>query len=132
MKRVGVHALLQLLVARAGIAPFPVALPLSSAAGPTGLYSFSGPGFCQASPVTNGDGIAPASKLVLDRDGYLYGTTARGGGSNGAGSIFRVSISGTFSNVRANPAAVLPRALNRRGKSMHSTNLMAGDGFKPF
>jgi uncharacterized repeat protein (TIGR03803 family) len=44
------------------------------------------------------DGAAPVSKLVQGRDGYLYGTTSQGGGSNacfnGCGVAFKMSLSG--------------------------------------
>src|ERR1700677_4906266 len=85
---VGIRALLfqslrerrrALLVLLAAIALCLLAFPAVSVAGPTVLYSFTAPTFPQASPVTNSDGIAPASRLVLGLDGNLYGTTRRGG-----------------------------------------------------
>ncbi len=88
----------------AAVASCMLALPDASTAGPTVLYSFTAPTFPGASPVTNGDGIAPASRPVLGSDGYLYGTTLHGG-ENGAGSIFRVSTGGAFSNLYSFPAA---------------------------
>ena len=49
------------------------------------LYSF-----------TNGvDGDSPQASLVFGNDGNLYGTTIDGG-TNGTGSIFRISTSGSF------------------------------------
>jgi uncharacterized repeat protein (TIGR03803 family) len=102
---VGIRAfLLRSLLLFAAIAPCLVAFPAVSVAGPTVLYSFTAPTFPHASPVTNSDGIAPASRLVLGSDGYLYGTTLLGG-ANGAGSIFRMTITGTLSNLYSFPAA---------------------------
>ena len=46
------------------------------------------------------DGYAPNSPLVLNKDGYLYGTT-RAGGSFGFGTVFRMSRTGAFSVVHA-------------------------------
>jgi uncharacterized repeat protein (TIGR03803 family) len=79
-------------------------MPVVSVAGPTVLYTFSAPEFPGASPVTNADGVAPASRLVLGSDGYLYGTTLNGG-ANGAGSIFRMTTHGSLSNLFSFPAA---------------------------
>jgi uncharacterized repeat protein (TIGR03803 family) len=110
---VGIRALLfqslrerrrALLVLLAAIALCLLAFPAVSVAGPTVLYSFTAPTFPQASPVTNSDGIAPASRLVLGLDGNLYGTTRRGG-ANGAGSIFRMTIMGSLTNLYSFPAA---------------------------
>jgi uncharacterized repeat protein (TIGR03803 family) len=57
----------------------------------TTLYSFHG----------IPDGWAPVSKLVMDADGNLYGTTYNGGDSNacpfGCGTIFKVDPAGTES-----------------------------------
>jgi uncharacterized repeat protein (TIGR03803 family) len=88
----------------AALAPCFLAFPALSVAGPTVLYSFSAPQFPQASPVTNSDGLAPASRLVLGSDGCLYGTTLHGG-ANGAGSIFRMTLTGSLSNLYSFPAA---------------------------
>ena len=51
----------------------------------TTLYTFTG---------TNGDGTAPASPLVFDRSGNLYGTTSSGGTGPcylGCGTVFELS-----------------------------------------
>jgi uncharacterized repeat protein (TIGR03803 family) len=61
------------------------------------------------------DGAYPYAGLVQSDDGYLYGTT-QGGGSNGAGTVFRIKPNGSsFSVLRsfsydtdgANPTAAL-------------------------
>jgi uncharacterized repeat protein (TIGR03803 family) len=44
------------------------------------------------------DGAQPNSPLVLNTDGYLYGTTASGGIRN-LGTVYRISPSGTFEVV---------------------------------
>jgi uncharacterized repeat protein (TIGR03803 family) len=54
----------------------------------TGLYAFSG----------STDGGGPLGGLVEGRDGYFYGTTA-GGGTNGSGTVFKISTSGTLTNL---------------------------------
>jgi uncharacterized repeat protein (TIGR03803 family) len=41
------------------------------------------------------DGYQPNSPLILNTDGYLYGTTASGGPKN-LGTVFRISTSGRF------------------------------------
>jgi uncharacterized repeat protein (TIGR03803 family) len=82
----------------AGVPPCLLAFPAVATAGPNVLYSFSAPEFPTASPLTNSDGLGPASRLVLGSDGNLYGTT-RHGGFNGAGSIFRMTTTGSLSNL---------------------------------
>jgi len=54
----------------------------------TNLYSFSG----------SNDGIGPQAGLLFGADGNLYGTAAAGG-TNGYGSVFRISTSGDFTNL---------------------------------
>jgi uncharacterized repeat protein (TIGR03803 family) len=44
------------------------------------------------------DGIAPYAALVLGQDGNLYGT-AYGGGSNGYGTVFKMTTSGVLSSL---------------------------------
>ena len=53
----------------------------------TNLYSFS-----------PGDNFWRSAELVQGSDGNFYGTTAGGGASN-YGSVFRISLSGSFSNL---------------------------------
>jgi len=47
----------------------------------------------------NSDGAGPAAGLVQGRDGYLYGTTTQGGVAINYGTLFRISPSGSFSNL---------------------------------
>jgi uncharacterized repeat protein (TIGR03803 family) len=44
------------------------------------------------------DGAHPSAGLVQGSDGYLYGTTV-GGGPGQSGTIFRISLSGSYSNL---------------------------------
>ena len=44
------------------------------------------------------DGGSPASPLLQGTDGYLYGT-AQTGGTDGNGTVFRVSLAGIFTNL---------------------------------
>ena len=55
----------------------------------TNLYSFVGP------PT---DGANPVGGLVQGSDGNFYGTT-QSGGTNGDGTVFRISPSGSYSNL---------------------------------
>jgi uncharacterized repeat protein (TIGR03803 family) len=56
----------------------------------TSLYSFTG---------TN-DGANPAAALVQGTDGYFYGTTG-GGGTNGSGTVFKISTNGALTTLYA-------------------------------
>ncbi|HTB85261.1 MAG TPA: choice-of-anchor tandem repeat GloVer-containing protein [Candidatus Sulfotelmatobacter sp.] len=56
----------------------------------TELYSFSA-----LTNSDNGDGADPESDLTVGPDGDLYGTTV-GGGTYGAGAVFKISTNGTF------------------------------------
>lgn len=44
------------------------------------------------------DGANPSASLILARDGNFYGTTENGG-SNGSGTVFKISPSGVFTTV---------------------------------
>lgn len=56
------------------------------------IYSFKG----------DSGGAFPVAGLVLGTDGYLYGTTALGGsGTNGYGTIFKISTSGVYQQLYA-------------------------------
>lgn len=57
----------------------------------TTLYSFCSKNDCS-------DGYTPVATLVEATNGYLYGTTL-GGGANNAGTIFRISPSGTLKTI---------------------------------
>ena len=81
-----------------------LAIQAVSVAGPAVLYSFTLPTNSPPGSPTNSDGQAPASRMVLASDGNLYGTTLAGG-ANGAGSIFRMTIAGSLSNLYSFPAA---------------------------
>jgi uncharacterized repeat protein (TIGR03803 family) len=49
------------------------------------LYSFEG----------GSDGARPYAALIIDKAGSLYGTTKQGGGSNGYGTVFKLTRSGS-------------------------------------
>jgi uncharacterized repeat protein (TIGR03803 family) len=55
----------------------------------TNLYSFGSQPF---------DGTHPSAGLIQGSDGYLYGGTV-GGGTNYSGTLFRISLSGSYSNL---------------------------------
>jgi uncharacterized repeat protein (TIGR03803 family) len=57
----------------------------------TNLHTFG-------SEAANADGAVPAGAMVQGSDGNFYGTTQYGG-SNGTGTIFRLSPSGAFTNL---------------------------------
>src|SRR3569832_1551170 len=61
-------------------------LASASAASLTTLHSFDG-----------ADGTTPEATLVAGGEGFLYGTTF--GTTNSGGTIFRISLDGTFSTV---------------------------------
>jgi uncharacterized repeat protein (TIGR03803 family) len=44
------------------------------------------------------DGSSPATALTRGRDGFLYGT-CQGGGLDGNGTVFRISLSGEYTNL---------------------------------
>jgi uncharacterized repeat protein (TIGR03803 family) len=113
MMTVGVRAFLLLLHRQrrcgalwllAAVAPWLVVFPAASVAGPTLLYTFSAPALSNDSVETNSDGIGPGATMVLGSDGNLYGTALHGG-VNGAGSVFRVTPAGAFTNLYSFPPA---------------------------
>lgn len=61
------------------------------------LYSFTG----------NNDGAQPASSLIIDAAGNLYGTTS-GGGAYGSGTVFQLTPSGTLNTLYSFAAGVSP------------------------
>jgi uncharacterized repeat protein (TIGR03803 family) len=54
----------------------------------TSLYSFTGPN----------DGVNPSAGLVQGSDGSFYGTTD-GGGTNGYGTVFKISTNGVLTSL---------------------------------
>jgi uncharacterized repeat protein (TIGR03803 family) len=60
----------------------------------TTLYSFS----ALSSIYTNADGAYPGGVLMQDKDGALYGTTY-GGGTNGNGTVFKITTSGALTTL---------------------------------
>ncbi len=62
---------------------------ITSAGKLTILHSFCSEANCD-------DGASPTSGLIQGTDGNLYGTTL-GGGANNSGTIFKISLSGSFS-----------------------------------
>jgi len=62
---------------------------LTPGGGYASLYSFGGQPF---------DGAHPSAGLVQGSDGYLYGTTVYGGPDD-FGTVFRISLSGSYSNL---------------------------------
>src|ERR1019366_3797480 len=73
----------------------------------TTLYSFTGDNY--------GYQVYPYARLVQGTDGYFYGTTESVGGTNNAGTVFKISSNGilttlysfTGANDGANPYAAL-------------------------
>jgi len=61
---------------------------ISTSGGFKSLYSFTG----------GDDGANPDAGLVEGSDGFFYGTT-QSGGTNDAGTVFKISIGGTFSSL---------------------------------
>ena len=64
------------------------------------------------------NGANPLGRLLVGRDGFLYGTT-KNGGANGSGTVFRISTPGTLTNLAsfngtagANPDAGLIQSTN--------------------
>ena len=75
-----------------GLGLFAAAGNLAAAVTLTNLFSFNGP-----------DGDNPYAALAQGRDGNFYGTTA-GGGTSNLGTVFRISPSGSFTNLHTFPA----------------------------
>lgn len=66
---------------------------------PKGKYTtlFS---FCEIGSTTCTDGANPAASLVHGTNGDLYGTTANGG-TNGYGTVFKITPAGAFTTVHS-------------------------------
>lgn len=99
-------------------------------AGFTVLHSFSW-GNWDGSSWTNADGTAPQSGLVLS-GGMLYGT-AWGGGTNGYGTIFKLSTNGTdfavIKHFMGNDAANPSGHLSLFGGTLYGTTFGGGSGY---
>jgi uncharacterized repeat protein (TIGR03803 family) len=55
----------------------------------TSLYSFTG----------GNDGDSPVAGLVQGSDGYFYSTTCYGGGTNDAGTVFKITTNGALTSL---------------------------------
>jgi uncharacterized repeat protein (TIGR03803 family) len=108
----------------------------------TMIYAFSrqyGIGTYNGVPIsTNVEGANPESSLAFGSDGCLYGTTSRGG-SNGFGTIFRITTNGaltllgTFSdpdNVGRNAGLTLGPDGNLYGTTLLGGTNGGGDVFQ--
>ncbi len=105
----------------------------------TTLYSFSATS--KSYPYTNSDGANPLAGLIQGSDGNLYGTTVYGG-TNGYGTVFRITTSGTLttlytfsalSSSNTNSDGALPYAglIQARDGNLYGTCVgggTAGDG----
>ncbi len=73
-------------------------IPLAGTGNPPGIYQFS-----TTVSFAGANGANPYAPLVAGNDGNFYGTTAGGGngasGTNGAGTIFRFSSSGSLAAI---------------------------------
>ncbi len=75
---------------------------MTTAGNITILYSFNS---LTDSNGNNLDGIEPIAGLTLGRDGNFYGTTGTGG-SNGCGTVFKISPEGAFASLYSFGAVV--------------------------
>jgi uncharacterized repeat protein (TIGR03803 family) len=89
----------------------------------TKLYTFCSQSNCA-------DGYAPYAGLVFATDGNFYGTTA-GGGSNGDGTVFEITPSGTLTTLHSfdGTDGVMPYAGLAQGTngSFYGTTYVGGD-----
>jgi uncharacterized repeat protein (TIGR03803 family) len=81
--------------ASGGASNYGTVIRISPSGAETNLYSFSGP---------PNDGAYPFAGLVQASDGFLYGTTYKGGTSSicspfGCGTVFRISPSGVYTSL---------------------------------
>jgi uncharacterized repeat protein (TIGR03803 family) len=82
----------------------------------TVLYSFGS--------ITN-DGIGPAAGLVEGTDGNFYGNTT-GGGAAGAGTIFKIAPSGTYTQLYSFPKARGTLPLPQAALTQHANGAFYG------
>ncbi len=77
------------------------------------------------------DGSSPAAGLVLSSDGSFYGTTAWGG-SSGAGTVFKLTISGSLSTLHdfswSDGAAPQNALVQAADGNFYGTTLYGGSG----
>jgi uncharacterized repeat protein (TIGR03803 family) len=99
-----------------------VIFQVTAAGGFKPLYAFSGVNGLGE----NADGANPAGSLMQGRDGNLYGTTSSGG-RNGSGTLFRISLSGSFAVVYTF-TALDNNGENREGSSPQAGLVQGRDG----
>jgi uncharacterized repeat protein (TIGR03803 family) len=97
----------------------------------TVLYSFSAY-TTTTSPFINADGASPNGSLLLASDGFLYGTTVAGG-TNGAGTVFKIATDGTgfvslHSFAASTASNVDTREINADGIQAQTRLLVATNG----
>jgi uncharacterized repeat protein (TIGR03803 family) len=78
------------------------------------LYSFLG------HTKSTTDGALPVASLIQATDGYLYGTTSKGG-NTGAGTLFRLSTSGVYESLYSFNGGT---GISPQGNLMQHTNGM--------
>ena len=107
---------------------------LTDGSGFTTLYTFAPTtGTNSITGLINPDGVYPDATLIEGSDGFLYGT-ARQGGSNGTGTIYRLTRDGTafevlheFGPITSEPGADI--ATNDDGHSPAGSLLEGADGY---
>jgi uncharacterized repeat protein (TIGR03803 family) len=90
---------------------------ISAAGTETVLYSFG---------ATSTDGEYPAAGLIMDSAGNLYGTTKNGGAYGGAGTVFKISASGTETVLYSFGATSTDGTYPHAGLIMDSTGNLYG------
>jgi len=82
----------------------------------TTLYSFS-----ENSDGGYPDGAVPDAALALGSDGNLYGTTTQGGGNN-AGTVFRITSSGSLTTLFSFEVSNVSQQANPGGSMVENSN----------